>query len=116
MSSVKQIDDLNPEEQLILGGLIRLMVRTDGSFSEEEEDAINAIGDSLGGHQKFWRMISQSAQAFPDESAVREQMSKVSRNDVQAFILDTLKAIAAADETEHEEDQLLTWVASQWAG
>lgn len=91
------------------------MVRTDGSFSEEEEETINSIGDSVGGHALFWRMISQSAQAFPDESAVRSKVSEVSRPDVQAFIVETLRAIAAADETEQEEDELLAWVAAQWS-
>ncbi len=114
MGSISNIDDLSADEQLVFGGLVRLMVRTDGSFSEEEEGAINAIGDAVGGHARFWSMISRSAQAFPDEAAIRGEVVKVERPAVRAFILNSLRTIAASDETDAEEDELLTWVDQQW--
>jgi len=115
VSSISSIDDLTSDEQLIFGGLVRLMVRTDGSFTEEEEEAINAIGDAIGGHERFWRMISQSAQAFPDEGAIRSEVASLARADVRTFILESLKTIAEADQAEDAEDELIAWVAEQWA-
>ena len=37
------LDDLEDHEKLALGGLIRVLIRVDGSFSEEEEKHLDEV-------------------------------------------------------------------------
>lgn len=109
------IEDLTETEQAVLGGLVRLMVRTDGSFSEEEEQAINDIGDTLGGKASMWRVISQSAQSYPNEADIRGHVKSISRPEVRTLLLEALARIAASDSTDAAEDALISWVREQWS-
>ena len=58
------------DEQLALGGLLRLVIRADGAFTEEEEQRVNELGDELGGRDALWKAISDSAQAFPEDADI----------------------------------------------
>lgn len=106
--------DLTPEERLALGGLVRMMIRADGSFSEEEESRIDRIGDELGGREGFWRAISDSAQAFRDDAQVRAAAIAVSRAEVRELILEVLAGIAAADAISPREMSLIDALRGEW--
>jgi len=110
-----QLDELSEQERMALGGLIRLMIRSDGDFSEEEEARIDAIGElRAGGRAEMWKLISASAQALPDEKSTRAAASEVARSDAQATILAVLTSIAEEGGITTTEKTLLEWLRGVW--
>ncbi len=109
------IAELDDAEQLALGGLLRMMIRRDGDFSEAEEARIDALGEPLGGRDAIWRMVSRSAQAHRDDAAVRAAANAVKRPEARATILDALTQVAEADGRSKPEDEMLAWLRSTWA-
>lgn len=101
---------------MALGGLIRLMVRSDGDFSEEEEARIDAIGElRAGGRAGIWKLISASAQALPDEAAIRAAVTEIAREDARATLLAMLTSIAEEGGITGSERGLLDWVRETWS-
>ena len=110
-----KLDDLKPHEQTALGGLIRLMIRSDGDFTEAEEATVEAIGNRLGGAGRLWSVISRSAQDCPGDEAIRAAAVKVERLGARAAILQVLEEVAAGDSVSDSERALLDWLRAQWA-
>ena len=113
-TGLMKIDDLEAHEKLALGGLIRVLIRVDGSFSEAEEEALNAVAEDIGGADALWRGISQSAQELRDDDAIRENAQKVVRPEARTMIRETLEGIALAETIEPSEQRLLDWVDETW--
>jgi len=109
-----RIEELRAEDLLVLGGLARLMLRSDGDFSEDEEAAINRIGEAEGNERALWKPISDSAQAYPTDAEVRAVVGQVSSPDARARILSILETIAEADGVDSAETELLDWLREQW--
>lgn len=107
------LDELDESEQLALGGLLRMIIRKDGDFSEAEEARVDALGGS-GGRDAIWRLISRSAQALVDDPSIRRAASAVTRPEARAFILGALTEVADADGTSRSESDMLTWLRSIW--
>lgn len=108
------IADLDADEQLALGGLLRMMIRRDGEFSEAEEAQVDAIGQEHGGREVLWRMISRSAQDLRDDAAIRVAAGHVKRAEAQQVIYDVLDRVACADGKSAAEDAMLAWIKSIW--
>jgi hypothetical protein len=109
-----QLADLTVEERLVLGGLVRVIVRADGSFSKDEEARMDRIGDELGGREVFWKAISDSAQAFRDDTAIRVAARAIARPEVHALILDVLASVAAADTISANEREVIESIRREW--
>lgn len=108
------IDELDRAEQLALGGLIRILVRSDGDFTQAEEDRINAIGERIGGPSAIWRLISSSAQAFPHDQQIRTAARAVERPAARDLFLSVLGDVAATDGVADEESEMLEWLKGTW--
>lgn len=108
-----QLQDLDDAEKIAFGGLLRMMIRKDGDFSEAEEARVDALGAS-GGRDAIWRLISESAQQLRDDSAIRLAATRITRPEVRAFIQDALGQVAAADGTNEAEAAMLAWLRSIW--
>ena len=91
-----------------------MMIRADGWFSEAEEERIDRIGDELGGRELFWKAISDSAQAFQDDAAVRAAALGVTRPEAREVILEVLAGVAAADAISPTEMTLLEALRREW--
>lgn len=113
--SITQIDHLEDHEQLALGGLIRVLIRLDGSFSEEEEAHLERVAEELGSVEQLWRVISRSAQEHADDDAIRASAKGVVRPGARALIRDALEAIAMAETIEQKEQDLLDWLDEEWS-
>lgn len=111
---IHTIDDLEDHEKLALGGLIRVLIRLDGSFSEEEEAALEQVAQEIGGADALWKVISRSAQELRDDDAIREAARSVQRPGAQALIRETLEGIARAETITIAEQKLLDWVDELW--
>jgi hypothetical protein len=108
------IDELERDEQLALGGLLRLLVRSDGDFTEAEEAQINAIGERNGGPGALWRLISDSAQAYPHDAAIRAAARAVERPAARELVVGLLREVAAPDGVHAKETALLEWLLAEW--
>jgi uncharacterized tellurite resistance protein B-like protein len=110
-----RLDDLTKDEQLALGGLIRLMLRSDGQFTAAEEEKVNQVGARLADAGRLWSVISASAQAYTNDAAIRRAASAVTRPEVRALLRDVLAEIASDGSVTETEQALLDWLASSWA-
>ena len=111
-----KIADLEKQEKIVFGCLVRMMLRSDGHFTDEEEEQVNRIGEEeLGDAGDMWHLISTSAAVHPEEKDGKGEVSQVSRPEARALILQVLERIAAADGLDQAEAELIDWVKSQWA-
>jgi hypothetical protein len=108
------LTDLTHDEQIILGCLIRMMLRSDGRFSDEEEEQVNRLGADLGGAEAIWHLVSKSAQAYPYEDKAKDDVGKITRPEARALILRTVELVAQADGMAKPETELLAWLRARW--
>jgi uncharacterized tellurite resistance protein B-like protein len=108
------LSDLTDDEKLVLGALIRLMVRADGRFSEEEEQRIQDIGAEIGGSEELWRVVSESAQKYTSEDATRRSIQTVTRPEARAMMYDVLFGVATADMVAPGEQVILDMLRRTW--
>ena len=109
------LKDLTRDEQLALGGLVRLMIRADGVFTPEEEERVGAIGDELGGGELLWRIVSDSAQAFRTDADVRRAGAAIARTEARELVLGVLTSVAVADTVTPGEQGLIDALRAAWA-
>ena len=105
-----KLEDLEDHEQLALGGLIRILIRLDGSFSEAEEEYLNQVAAEVGTQDELWKIISRSAQELPDDDAIKAKTLKVERTNARELIRYVLEAIARADTISLREQKLFDWL------
>ena len=111
-----KITDLEPSEQIVFGCLLRILIRADGHFTEEEEEQVNRIGaEELGDAQDLWHLISVSAAAHTDENEIRTEVGSVTRPEARALILQVLERVAGADAVARSESDLLEWLRGEWS-
>lgn len=109
-----KLSDLSEAERLALGGLLRLLVRADGDFTQAEEDQLNAIGETLGGKDQLWKAISGSAQAFATDQEVRRAGLEIQRPEVRALTLSLLEQVAHADGMSPGEEGIVEALRAHW--
>lgn len=109
-----KLDDLNRDEQHALGSLVRLMLRSDGEFTEAEESKVHALGQRLDAADRIWSVISASAQAHPDDAAMRASAANVTRAPVRDLIRNALADIADDGTVTGSEKKLLEWLDQAW--
>jgi len=115
MKSHMKLNDLEKHEKNTFGGLVRMMLRADESFTEAEEARVNEIGEELGGADLVWRVISDSAQAFPTDEQIRASAKAVTRPEARALILDVVSRISASDGVDPNERALESWLEREWS-
>lgn len=106
--------ELTEAERLVLGALIRLMVRADGRFTEEEEQRIQDIGADLGDAEALWGAISDSAQTYTSEQATRAAIPTVTRPEARELLYGVLFAVATADTIAPGEQVILDALRLAW--
>ena len=110
-----KIAELEQHEKIAFGCLVRMMIRSDGHFSAEEETLLEKIGtEELGHPENLWHIISLSAAEFPEEKDGRGTVSEVTRPEARELILRVLERVAGADEVEASEAELIDWVRQTW--
>jgi len=107
------IDDLNDEEWLVLGGLVRLLVRADGTVSTEEREHLEDIAEQLGADD-FWTAIERAQIELPDPSSVKTRARDVERRPAQEIIYGVLMDLAMAGTILSSESDILDWLAQTW--
>ena len=101
------------DEQLALVGLVRLMIRLDGEFSEEERALLDDLVDDLG-EETFAALAEEVGEKMQDEDAVKYYAARVERREAQEQIFELLYAMAVPGSIVPAESALLDWLKEQW--
>lgn len=110
---MSDLDALAPDDQLALAALLRLLVRLDGKFSEEEQGALEEIALAYG-EKRFWQLMDEAGRKLSDESAIKQQASRVTDPTARQIIYGYILSVARSDTVQGREQGLLDWLESQW--
>lgn len=108
-----QLSDLEPDEQLALVCLSRVIVRADGTVSPTEGGAIRRIAMALG-DAHYRDLFGKAVEYFPDEASLRPFLVTIQRQEARALIFHTVLELAASDVISPEEGPLLAWLEETW--
>ncbi|MBI3203207.1 MAG: hypothetical protein HYZ29_16835 [Myxococcales bacterium] len=104
---------LEAGEQLVLAGLLRLLVRLDGKFSDEEQAALEELASDFG-EKTFWQLMDEAGRKLPDETAIRERVGLVRGEEARTLIYKLVLEVARADCIQGREQGLLDWLREVW--
>ncbi len=107
------LDALDHGEKLALVGLVRLMIRLDGEFSEEERAMLDDIVDELG-EAEFDKLAAEVAEKMQTEDQVRYYAERVERKEAREQIFEVLYALAIPGSIVAAESALLDWLRDRW--
>lgn len=104
---------LGGDEQLVLAGLLRLLVRLDGKFSDEEQEALEDLAADFG-EKTFWQLMDEAGRQLPDEATIRDRAATVTAPDARETIYKLVLGVAQADCIQGREQNLLDWLRQSW--
>lgn len=104
---------LAANEQLVLAGLLRMLVRLDGKFSDEEQEALEELASDFG-EKTFWQLMDEAGRQLPDEAAIREAAATIRSPDARERIYGLVLGVAQADCIQGREQTLLDFLRESW--
>lgn len=107
------LDDLNDDEQLAFGALLRAMVSMDGKYSDEEKAVFKVLAEDLGS-EVFWAMLDRAAQEVTDPAQILELAKGVERAEARELLFYGINATAQAGEVAKPEAALLAELRAMW--
>jgi hypothetical protein len=108
-----ELSELDKDEQVALAGLLEFVILASGHVTEDEEQEIDAIVESLG-EEPYRAAVTEVDKRFPDEKALRTFLATIARQDARELIYGTVFEAAMTDNVEGRESALLDWLAEQW--
>ena len=108
-----KISDMTDAEKQALGTLVRVMVRADGDFSEDELAGLERTAEELG-EEDFWQLLRDSGREAHTEEGVKAQARAVDRKEAQETIYGVLFGVAATGSIVPQEAGVLDWLAAAW--
>jgi uncharacterized tellurite resistance protein B-like protein len=108
-----EIDELTPEEELALVGLLREIVQADGEYSDQERKAIQIVRNELG-PKRFDETIGRCRDQFKSRGDLKEHAKGIKRQEARELIFQVLEKVAEVDGLDDEEKKPLKWLASWW--
>ena len=107
------LTDLNDDELITFISLARIVIRADLEFSEDEEDALEALGEQIGATR--WRsVISRATSEVKSRDAAMAAAAKISMPETRRAILDGLTQLATADVMVPAEQAVLDHLTKMW--
>jgi hypothetical protein len=110
-----KLEELEHEERLVLGALVRLVVAADQQFSPEEQYAIEQLGRRHGSSDILWAAIGDSSSKLMHVDAIREAALRITRRPARLLIVSIMDDIAACDGITAREQALLLKIRTYWA-
>jgi uncharacterized tellurite resistance protein B-like protein len=108
-----ELAELNKDEQIALAGLLEFVVLASGHVTEDEEQELDTIIESLG-EEAYRAAVEEVDKRFEDEKTLRTFLSTIVRQEAREIIYGTLIDAAMADTVEGRESALLDWLADEW--
>jgi hypothetical protein len=108
-----ELTDLDSNERLALVALIEATVQADGGVSEQEEDALADIVDTLG-EGAYREAVEAADSRFEDDDDLKAFLQGIRREEARNLIYGTVLDLAMSDVVSGHESPLLAWLASTW--
>jgi len=110
-----RLNELTRDELHVLGGLVRLVIRSDGQFTEAEEALVDSLGEEMGeGRGAFWKLISASSQRYPEDDEIRQALPEIQREEARRLLLHVMERVAESDGISESEQALIDSVRAAW--
>lgn len=100
-------------DQLVLAALLRLLVRLDGKFSGEEQEALEDLASEFG-EKSFWQLMDEAGLKLPDEATIHAAIDKVDSPDARELIYSLILRVAQSDCIQGREQGLLDALRKSW--
>src|SRR4029079_18453879 len=108
-----ELEDLNQDERTALVGLMKLIVMSDGSVTEDELEHVESLVDAFG-EGEYQRTLEAFEKRFTDEASFREFLRKVGREEAREVIFGTVLEGAGEGALDGQEADLLDWLSKAW--
>jgi hypothetical protein len=110
-----KIDELDHDERLVLGALVRLVIAADQHFSPEEQFMLAQLGLRHGSPHILVDAISASATTLIGVESIREAAMRITRRPARILIVSIMDELAACDGITTGEHALLARIRTFWA-
>jgi hypothetical protein len=108
-----ELRELNQDERTALIGLMKLVVMSDGSVSEEELEHVEDLVEAFG-EDNYQQTLDAFEKRFMNADSFRMFLRTIGRQDARELIFGTLLQGAGAEAIEGQESELLDWLANTW--
>ena len=108
-----KIEELTRDEQLVLIGLVRLVMRADSKLSDLESHAAADLCRQMGS-DLFYGLAAVARKRFRTPEDIQHVLGTVHRTEAQKLIIDKMEWIAAIDGKVPAEEDLLKRVRTAW--
>ena len=108
-----ELSDLNQDERTALVGLMKLVVMSDGTVSEDELEHVEHLVEAFG-EDGYQRTLDAFEKRFADEQSFREFLAKIGRQEARDLIFGTVLESAGEGAVEGDEADLLDWLSKTW--
>lgn len=98
---------------MALLGLLRALVRMDGSFTAEEIAAMTRLAQRLGTYD-FWSGMTECQTVLTDREQVYATARLVHRDESRRFVYECLREVASKDGMDPREAELMAWLRTEW--
>ena len=107
------VRDLDPDEQLVLVGLVKAVVHADQFVSVQESERIAELADALG--PELWnRRVNEARERLATADDLFQLAKGITRAEARVAIHGILCEVAATDRIDDQEAQILDWLAEVW--
>ena len=107
------VRDLDPDEQLVLVGLVKAVVHADQFVSVQESERIAELADALG--PELWnRRVNEARERLATADDLFQLAKAITRAEARVAIHGILCEVAATDRIDDQEAQILDWLAEVW--
>lgn len=107
------LSELNPDEDALLLGWMRVIIQADGEYSGEEREEVRALREVLG-DERFDAAVATAKTRFPTTAALKSASKDRMRESAQRAIYSYLSELADVDDAVDAEERPLKWLASWW--
>lgn len=108
-----ELNELTPEEQLTLIGLLKAVVGADRQLSLEEDQRLEGVARAMG-EQRFRERVSEAQRIFSTLADIKRHALQVERQPARELIFKTVQQMSQQDGVIPEEEEVLTWLAERW--
>ena len=105
--------ELNESEKQLLAQLIRVTVRSDGSFTDAERGHLDGLAEVMGG-EAFFTLLEEVAELNEDVGQIVAKAAEVGDKDSHEMIYGALYELSIIDGTDEGENELLDKLAATW--
>lgn len=108
-----KINDFNLEEKIAFVGLLEMMLMADQQLTDPEVEYLQDVINEFGVNE-YKSIVERRKDWFADDDKFRDNLEKVTNQEVRELIFSKLFLAAAADYIDRSESDLLQWLIDKW--